>query len=114
MERLWERSPQTAAEVARALRRSTGWAENTVRTLLARLVEKGALSVVDEPGTRQFQPAVEREECVRAESQSFLKRVFRGASKPLLLHFAAHTKLSADEVRELKQLLDQSVKKDRP
>lgn len=111
METLWKCSPQTASEVAKVLRRSTGWALNTVRTLLTRLVEKGALGAAENAtGVREFAPAVEREACVRAESESFLQRVFQGAAKPLLVHFAMNSKLTAEEVRELKRLFDRSLK----
>lgn len=110
MEALWEQSPQTASEVAEAVRSPTGWADNTVRTLLTRLIAKGA--VTRRPGAssvREFLPIVRREECVRAESQSFLARVFKGSAKPLLAHFAENARLSPDEVQELKRLLDQSL-----
>ncbi|MFO1437372.1 MAG: BlaI/MecI/CopY family transcriptional regulator [Verrucomicrobiaceae bacterium] len=110
MEALWESSPQTASEVTKTLRASMNWAENTVRTLLTRLVEKGALKTAENAsGTRTFIPAVKREACVRAESQSFLDRVFGGAAKPLLVHFAQNSKLSPDEIKELKKLLDQQL-----
>lgn len=110
MEALWESSPQTASELTKTLRASTNWAENTVRTLLTRLVEKGALKTAENAsGTRTFIPAVKREACVRAESQSFLDRVFGGAAKPLLVHFAQNSKLSPDEIKELKKLLDQQL-----
>jgi BlaI family penicillinase repressor len=46
---------------------------------------------------------------VRAESDSFLQRFFGGAAKPLLVHFAQHSKLTPEEVKELKKLLDQSI-----
>ena len=111
MEFLWERSPQTASELTRSLRPSMHWAENTVRTLLTRLVDKGALKTGENAsGTRVFSPAVKREACVGAESQSFMQRVFRGASKPLLVHFAQNAQLTPEEVRELKKMLDQSLK----
>lgn len=110
MEALWESSPKTASEVTKALRASTNWAENTVRTLLTRLVEKGALKTAENTsGTRTFLPAVKREACVRAESESFMQRIFGGAAKPLLVHFAQNSKLTAEEVKELKKLLDQSL-----
>ena len=32
------------------------------------------------------------------------------AAKPLLVHFAQHAQLTSEEVRELKKLLDQSLK----
>ena len=110
MDALWESSPQTASELARHLRPTTQWADNTVRTLLTRLVEKGALATDENASrTRTFTPAIKREACVRAESQSFLDRVFGGAAKPLLVHFAQNAKLTPAEVRELKKLLDQQL-----
>ena len=111
MEALWESSPQTASEVTRTLRPTMNWAENTVRTLLTRLIEKGALKTAENSsGTRTYLPAVKREACVRAEGESFMQRVFRGAAKPLLVHFAQNSKLTAAEVRELKKILDHSLK----
>lgn len=112
MEALWERAPQTASEVTKVLRPTMSWAENTVRTLLTRLVDKGALKTAEnDSGTRTFAPAVKREACVRAESDSFLQRIFGGAAKPLLVHFAQTSKLTPEEVQELKRLLDQSLTK---
>jgi BlaI family penicillinase repressor len=111
MEALWESAPQTAAEVTKALRPTMNWAENTVRTLLTRLVEKGALKTSEnDAGTRTFRPAVSRDACVRAESESFLQRIFGGAAKPLLVHFTQNSKLTPQDVKELKKLLDDSLK----
>lgn len=110
MEALWEASPQTASEVTKTLRPTTNWAENTVRTLLTRLVEKGALKTGENTsGTRTYLPAVKREACVRAEGESFMQRMFGGAAKPLLVHFAQNSKLTAEEVKELKKILDQNL-----
>ena len=111
MEALWETAPQTASEITKTLRPSMNWADNTVRTLLTRLVDKGALKTDENTsGTRVFAPSVKREACVGAESESFMQRVFRGASQPLLVHFAQNARLTPAEVRELKKLLDQSIK----
>src|SRR5689334_2921593 len=102
MEVLWKRSPQTASEVFKSLQTSTGWALNTVRTLLTRLVDKGALcSEKGSAGAIEFIPAVAREVCVKAESESFLQRVFQGATESLLLHFADRSKLTPEDARKL-------------
>lgn len=112
MEALWERAPRVASELAKSLQPTTGWAVNTVRTMLTRLVEKGAVTAGEnEAGLREFSPAVTREALVRAESESFLNRVFQGAAQPLLVHFATRSNLSAEEIDQLKHLLDESVKK---
>ncbi len=111
MEALWKRSPQTASALAKSLHPSSGWALNTVRTLLTRLVAKGAVRTTENAsGVREFAPAVERDVSVRAESKTFLDRVFQGAAKPLLVHFATNSKLSKDELRELKQLFEKELK----
>lgn len=114
MEVLWERSPQTASDVFKSLQGSTGWALNTVRTMLTRLVEKGALSTEKKAaGAIEFMPAVAREACVQAESESFLQRVFQGATDSLLLHFAERSKLTPEEAIKLKRLFDESTAKRR-
>lgn len=111
MEALWESSPQTASDLTKKLRPTMNWAENTVRTLLTRLMEKGALKTSEnKSGTRTYLPAVKRQSCVKAEGESFMQRIFGGAAKPLLVHFAQNSKLTAEEVRELKKILDQSLK----
>ena len=110
MEALWERWPQTASEVAKNLRPKTNWVENTVRTLLKRLVKKGALKIGrNASDIKTFIPAVKREDCVIAEGESFMQRIFRGAPKPLLIHFATKANLTTAEVKELKKLLDQTT-----
>jgi len=110
MEALWESSPHTASELTKTLRPTMNWAENTVRTLLTRLIDKGAIKTGENSsGTRTYLPAVKREACVRAKGESFMQRIFGGAAKPLLVHFAQNSKLTAEEVRELKKILDQSL-----
>lgn len=113
MEVLWDSAPQTSGEVTQALRSNKNWADNTVRTLLTRLVKKGALTAKENSsGVRIFLPEVSREACIRAESESFMERLFGGAAKPLLVHFAKNSNLSAQDVEDLKRLLDESVKRD--
>jgi BlaI family penicillinase repressor len=107
MEVVWGRPAPTAAEVVRALEPSTGWRTRTVRTLLARLVGKGALAVAAD-GTRQvYRPLVTRARCVREEGRSFLRKVFAGDTGELLAHFLRGADLPPDRLEELRRLLDE-------
>lgn len=105
MEIIWRRHPITAAEVMEALP-DKGWAANTVRTMLARLVKKGILRHGREANRYLYRPAVPREACVKGEVDSLLRRVFGGAAQSLLVHFVENKKLSAGEIRALRSLLD--------
>lgn len=110
MKVLWARAPQTANEVVDALADSMDWKPNTVKTLLSRLVKKEALGFNQDGKMYSYYPLVKESECVKAESQSFLQRVYGGSLKPMLLHFLDDDALSAEEIDELKKLLEERRK----
>ncbi len=112
MQVAWAAAPQpvTANEVVERLAGRKGWNPKTVRTLLNRLMNKGALAVEAQGKRYLYRPAVTREECVRQESRSFLSRVFGGAAGPMLVHFVNETPLTAEEIAQLKKLLARKEK----
>jgi BlaI family penicillinase repressor len=107
MQVIWEHRSATAAEVIALLSPQTGWRHRTVRTLLARLVEKGALSTRAEGNRYVYTPLVSRARCIRQESRSFLNKVFGGDVAELLVHFMRDTNIPAEEIDKLKRLLDE-------
>src|SRR5215471_415701 len=102
---VWLRHPQNAQQIIEALAARDRWHPKTVKTLLNRLVRKGALGFRKEGRAYLYRPLVAEQDCVAAESESFLDRVFGGSLKPMLAHFAETRKLSAGEIAELKRLL---------
>ncbi len=80
--------------------------ERTVKSLLSRLVHKGALGYRRRGKRYRYRPLVALEDCVRDASRSFVDRVFGGAVRPALLHFVRESDLSPDEIAELERLLD--------
>lgn len=108
MEALWERSRASAADVASELTERRGWSDRTVKTLLARLVKKGVLGFEVEGQRYLYHPLIERAAYVSEETRSFLGRVRRsGAASPLLATFVREANLNADDVDELRRLLDE-------
>ncbi len=106
MRAVWAGHPATSAEiVARLAADDPTWHPKTARTLLARLVEKGALASEADGRAFRYRPLFAEAECVAAASDSFLDRVFGGALKPMLAHFVEHQDLSPAEIKELEELL---------
>ena len=105
MEALWEKSPLTAAEVCDAVCDERGWSMPTVKTLLSRLVIKGA--VATEPDGRRFlyTPLLERADYVGGESRRLVDRLFGGRAAPLFAHLAESEALSDDDIAEIERLL---------
>ena len=113
MERLWRDAPQGSEELTAALQPATDWHENTVRTLLNRLIRKGAVRAEREGRRYLYSPVLTREQWQAHESRSLLDRVFGGKVAPLLVHFSRNEKLSAKDVAELRKLVDQLENKER-
>jgi BlaI family penicillinase repressor len=111
MEEVWQQHPVTALEVVQKLSPHRQWQDQTIRTMLRRLIDKGALKYRAEGKVYYYEPAVSREQCVRVESRSFLKRVFGGAPKPLLVQMVQEADLSREDIAELKRLLTKKEKK---
>jgi BlaI family penicillinase repressor len=106
MKVVWAKAPCSAGDVIRALTRADAtWHPKTIKTFLSRLARKGALGFRKEGRAYFYRPLVTENECVAAASESFLDRVFGGSLKPMLAHFVDRKKLSAAEIRELKELL---------
>ena len=115
MNLLWASIPDrlTAADVVAGVSGRNDWSPRTVKTLLNRLVKKKAITF-DVDGNRYlYYPAIKRDECVRSETRSFLNRVFGGATGPMLAHFVSQSKLSSQEIAELKRLLADKQQRDR-
>jgi BlaI family penicillinase repressor len=95
----------TAADVVAPLCGPNGWSPRTVKTLLNRLVVKGALTFETQGKRYLYRAAVPRARCVRQESKSFVSRVFGGAAGPMLVNFVEQTDLSDAEIEELHEVL---------
>ena len=107
MEVLWGEHPLTADEVIARLPGGNDWAEATVKTLLNRLLNKGAIGAAKEGRRYLYSPLVERDDWVLEESSSLLERLFDGRVAPLVAHFSQHRKLSRADVAELRKLLEE-------
>jgi BlaI family penicillinase repressor len=103
-------APLAANEVVERLAGVRDWSPRTVKTLLNRLINKGALGYEEQGKRYLYRPRVAREQCVREETRSFLSRVFANAPGPMLLQFVAQARLTPDEVEALKRLLDKKGK----
>ena len=113
MRAVWERQPVGAADVIAALVPDTGWSHRTVRTLLARLVEKAALDAVPEGNRYIYRAKVSRARCIRQASRSFLQQVFGGNAEELLLHLVREREITASQIEELKRMLEDAPLKGR-
>jgi predicted transcriptional regulator len=101
---LWTRGPSTVRQVAEAPDREAGY--TTVLKLLQIMTEK-ALVVRDETArTHVYQAAFTEDQTQRQLVSDLLDRAFGGSAAKLVLQALAANKTSAEELAEIRKLLD--------
>ena len=107
MKLLWRQAPQPAYDLAQTLERTDQWNQRMVKTLLSRLLRKGAVGFKTYKNLYLYYPRVSEEACVMEESESFLQRVFNGSLSLMLVHYARNKKLSRSEIDALKKIIEE-------
>jgi len=106
MEVLWaSAAPMTAAEVAEGVDAERGWSLATVKTMLSRLVAKGALMHREDGRRFLYSPAIQRQAYVGTESRRFVERLFGGRLSPLVARLAEEDALDDDDIAAIEALL---------
>jgi predicted transcriptional regulator len=108
MEVLWQAHASLPAEdVVAALAVAQDWQEATVKTLLNRLLKKGAVSARKDGRRYLYSPVLARDQWVTTESTGLVERLFGGRIAPLVAHFGKQHKLSKQDLDELTRLIEE-------
>ena len=93
--------PMTYPQIRSALEGSADWDSSTIRTLIRRLVEKGALSQSKED-VYCYAPAIGESEFMEQKTQSFLNKVYGGDAKGLVATLFKKDYINKQDIEELK------------
>jgi predicted transcriptional regulator len=105
MEVLWQRQPLAAEDMVAALSEARQCQEATIKTLLNRLLKKGAIAARRDGRRYLYTPVLERDAWLSGESEGLLQRLFDGRVAPLVAHFSRQRKLSRKDIAELRKLI---------
>ena len=105
MKALWRRQPRSADEIVAEVAKDQDWTDATVRTLLNRLLNKGAIAAEKDGRRYLYRAVLKQDDYVEEQSRSLLDRFFDGRLSSMVSHFSAREQLSSDEIAELKRLI---------
>lgn len=109
---LWERGTATVAEVKGAL--ADDLAYTTVLTVLRVLEEKGHVAHTEEGRAHRYHPLVERQAAGTSALRRLTTKLFRGSPELLLTQLVSDRNLSEQEIRRMRELLDDRLREDEP
>ncbi len=105
---LWHHPPQTITELTASLKADTGWSKNTVITMLSRLEAKGAVRYEAGLRARRYSAAVARQDAARAETESFLSKVYGGSLGLMMSAMVESRQLTEADIAELSAILEKA------
>ncbi|OAH45404.1 CopY family transcriptional repressor [Sphingobium yanoikuyae] len=105
LEILWDEAPATAARITDRAFPKRQWNAQTVKTILARLVQKGAVEAEADGRRFLYRPLMDRAALVETEAQHLLDRLFDGKAAPLVAHLVKRADLSAKDADDIERLL---------
>jgi BlaI family penicillinase repressor len=105
MEFLWKNPLSTMSDIRAALEPS-GWNSSTIKTLVTRLVQKGAVETDGKTRNSKYFAVVTEEECKTRETRNFLDRIYNGSVKMMVSNLVKDSRLSKSDAEELMNLID--------
>src|ERR1700722_10749522 len=107
MQVLWQMSPSPTEDIITALKHQEKWQESTIKTLLNRLLKKGAISARKDGRRYLYSPVLKRDQWLSSESAGLLDRLFGGRVAPLVAHFSQQGKLTRKYIAERRRLIQE-------
>lgn len=107
MKLLWEKEELTLNEIVELLSKKEKKNKSTVKTLLYRLIEKKSVrSIINKKKENTYRAEIEREEYLKKENESFLKKLYNGSTNKLLLNFVEEKKITKKDLEDLLNLIE--------
>jgi predicted transcriptional regulator len=107
---LWELGSATVPEVRERI--ADPLAYTTVQTVLRTLEDKGYVGHEEDGRFHRYHPLVDRERAGRGALSRVLWKVFAGSPELLLTHFLSQRELTPDELRRIREILDERISKE--
>jgi len=108
MKTIWNSDGEiTSAQIAQGLEGKKNWAITTILNFLARLVDRGFLSVRRVGKTNLYAPLIDEETYLEAESKSFLERLHGNSFKSLVASLYGGKEISQKDLAELKAFINE-------
>ena len=105
MDVLWKKGDTTAKEISDILKEEIGWNMNTTYTVIKKCIAKGAIQR-NEPHF-SCHPLIEKSEVQQAETEELVEKLFDGSPELLFASLLGSKKLSKEQLKRLKDIVEQ-------
>ena len=108
MQVLWKNKRGNLTTIMEELSKNEERNKNTIKTLIHRLIQKGAIESQKVNNKEvEYIPKINEKKFIAKESNSFLNKFFNGNTEKLLLNFVEDKKVTKNELQKLIDILEQ-------
>ena len=111
---LWRRGPSTVREVFETLGESKTTGYTTVLKTMQIMADKGLVVRDESERAHRYEPAAPEDETQRRLVGDLLRRAFDGSAKKLVMQALSTERASAEELSEIRRMLDELERGERP
>ncbi len=105
MEILWKSPMLTLGDIRKALS-DTDWSSSTIKTLVRRLTQKGAVGIDNSQNKFKYYPIVKEDKCKLKETHNLIDRIYNGSVKMLMANLVSESNLTDNEAKQLMQIIE--------
>ena len=106
MKLLWQNKALTLNKIVENLSKEEKKNKSTIKTLLYRLIEKGSVKSIEHNSKEnEYIATITKEEYLKKENDTFLKKLYNGSTNKLLLNFVEEKKISKQDLKDLLLLI---------
>ena len=107
MQVLWKNGESTSLEIVKEVTKKKEWKNNTIMTLVSRLVNKKFIEVIRNKGDLLlYKPTVSEYDYKSKETNNFIEKLYEGSINNMLVAFAKSKKLSKKDLEDLMKLIE--------
>ena len=107
MKLLWQNKALTLNKIVENLSKEEKKNKSTIKTLLYRLIEKGSVKSIEHNSKEnEYIAIITKEEYLKKENDTFLKKLYNGSTNKLLLNFVEEKKISKQDLKDLLLLIE--------
>ena len=100
---IWENEPISSTELSKRSEEILKWKKSTTYTVLKRLCDKGIFQNIKGTVTS----LISKQEFYSLQSEKFVEETFDGSLPAFLAAFSKRKKISADEVAQIRKMIDE-------
>ncbi len=106
MNLLWEEGSLSTMQIVEKLEEETGWSKQAVISFLKRLETKKIVTYKKIGRAKYYSPIPEQDVVAREERENFLQKFYKGKLGLMVSSMAEENSLTAEDINDLRKLLD--------